>query len=373
MRRLSGALRSLLLALCVAAPIVDAQQTCGADGRPPRWYQDARKSIGQSERAAIEAKQASVESLVHNATSVSSPEFAYGDYWSYGDPPPRNQVRSYGYYAASFIRCHRVNVHGADFIVQFNPRPMAWSEGDRPMPDENGDGLFTERSRSETQFGSFATFGVFHQENSEGIFILFAAPGESPTIPVTREEYIKALLFNAEGKNGAGVAEASTVRRKQYEEWLANAAERKQRNEQILAMLAKQDPSKVAKARADMEQAEKGAGEFLKKAADEERATPLSRVTVYGDRLRAQLAAMTPQERASPAWVIGFDFVAPGTPGASAIVRENRNFYRVRQNSSELHTILVHMPNVGPKVSDQHAQLFREFDWETLKRLLVKP
>lgn len=31
---------------------------------------------------------------------------------------------------------------------------------------------------------------------------------------------------------------------------------------------------------------------------------------------------------ASPAWVIGVDFVAPGTPNSNAIVRINPAFYR---------------------------------------------
>ena len=67
---------------------------------------------------------------------------------------------------------------------------------------------------------------------------------------------------------------------------------------------------------------------FLKMAADEARARGGKALTVFGDRLRAEIAAMTPQERASPAWVIGTDFVSPGTPNASAIVRWNPDFYR---------------------------------------------
>jgi hypothetical protein len=161
------------------------------------------------------------------------------------------------------------------------------------------------------------------------------------------------------------------VRRRQYQEWVDRAGERKKENEQILAMLAAQDPTKVAKTRADMEKADKEAGEFLKKLADEE-PDNAGQLTVYGDKLRAQIAAMTPQERSAPAWIVGNDFVAPNTPNANAITRINPAFYRARKSPAEVRAILVLMPNRNPEyVAEQHLQMYRQFDWAALKRLLA--
>jgi len=43
--------------------------------------------------------------------------------------------------------------------------------------------------------------------------------------------------------------------------------------------------------------------------------------------------------------MIGYDFVAPGTPNATAIVRIDPDFYRARRSSAEVRAILVRIPN----------------------------
>lgn len=127
-----------------------------------------------------------------------------------------------------------------------------------------------------------------------------------------------------------------------------------------------------ARFRADLEKAEKGAGEFLKQAADQERADAGRSLTAFGDRLRTQIAVMTPEERSTPAWVIGLDLVEPGTPNAMAITRFNPAFYRSGTSSLEVRAILVHVPNVKEPRRSQREQMFREFDWAALKRLLSR-
>ena len=139
-----------------------------------------------------------------------------------------------------------------------------------------------------------------------------------------------------------------------------------------LAALAAQNPAAVSKTRAEMEKAEKGAGEFLKMAADQERDDGAAKVTRVLGTYRARLAAMTPQDRATHAWLIGDDFVAPGTPNANAIVRRNPAFYRARKSPAEVRAILVKMPNMQDEVREQHLQAYRQFDWAALKALLGK-
>jgi len=70
--------------------------------------------------------------------------------------------------------------------------------------------------------------------------------------------------------------------------------------------------------------------------------------------------------------MIGYDFVAPGTPNATAIVRIDPDFYRARRSSAEVRAILVRIPNAYREMKSQHEQMYREFDWAALKALLSK-
>jgi hypothetical protein len=122
-----------------------------------------------------------------------------------------------------------------------------------------------------------------------------------------------------------------------------------------------------------MEAADRKAGETLKKEEPAERVElekMKANATAAGDRLRAGIAAMTPAERASPAWVDGMDLVPAGSPNALAIVKRNPAFFRVRTTSSAPRAILVTVPFPHEQNKALHQQMFREFDWEALRRLL---
>jgi hypothetical protein len=222
-------------------------------------------------------------------------------------------------------------------------------------------------------FGSTATYGHLEAPNSEGIFILFTSGGASPTISVTREEYLRAVILSLEGKNQEKVKDVLEFTSKtQYERWKERAAERKRDIEQMVAGVAQVDPAKAAKVRADLEKADRDAGEAHLKNEPAERAE-LDKIranaTATGDRIRARIAAMTHDERGSPAYVVDLLDVAPGTPGANAIVRVNPDFYRARRTPVEPRVILVHIPG-DDNLPTQRRQMIREFDWAALKRLL---
>jgi hypothetical protein len=359
--------------LVASAPLA-AQDLCGPDDPGPWWptrSPENLRNLPYAEGPIMMANQAAAEALVKKTTYGTPRGFAVLPWRHFGDDPRPNEVRSYEYSVFGAVRCNIHDEHAFDIVVSFNPRPMAWSEGDRPLLDENGDGLFTERARSETLFGSTVTFGRIHEENTLGFAILFTTRGESPTIPVTREEYLKALIFTVEGKNGELLDEATTLRRKEYQAWLDRAAERKKENEQILAALARQDPSAVAKTRTEFEKVEKGQGEFLKMLADQERDGGAARTANAMSTYRTQLAAMTPSERATHAWLLNDEFVAPGTPDANAIVRRNPALYRARTGPAEVRAILVKMPNrMEVLIREKHLQAYRQFDWAAVKRLL---
>jgi hypothetical protein len=95
--------------------------------------------------------------------------------------------------------------------------------------------------------------------------------------------------------------------------------------------------------------------------------------TAAGDKIRAQIAAMTAVERATPAWIRGvYEFAPVGAPDAFAVINVNPEFYRARGSPVEVRAILVEFQSVPMERKAQREQMFRDFDWEAIKRLLAK-
>jgi hypothetical protein len=378
MQARSLAIRCLAAVGLMTTALQAQEKACGPDEQVPWWPRrvfDTYNATSASERAAMGPVLSAVEALVRK-TSYGTPRgFAVRPAWSAGwSQASRTGLQSYEFGTVILWACSIYDEHGSDLTVTFNPNPQSWSEGDRPMEDENGDGLYFERVRSEPLFGATATYGHFEEENTEGLFVLFTAGGESPTVPVTQEEYLRALILLLEGKNQEKVKKVLEFASKtQYQRWLEDAPARKKRHEEMLLGIAQVDPSKVAEVRADLEKADRVAGETLKKEEPLEREQldkAIAGATAPGDKLRAQIAAMTSAERASPAWAFGGDLVPAGAPNANAVVRIRPAFYRNRTSRVEVHAILVRMPGARREMKALHHQLFREFDWAALKRMV---
>jgi hypothetical protein len=330
--------------------------------------------LNAAERATVVAQLGAVEALMRKTPYATPRGFAVRPVFGYHEIADSDELYPYEFALVTFSRCSKYDEHGADIMVDFNPDPMAWSESDRPMPDEGGDGLYMERIRAATLFGATATFGRFHEENSEGLYVLFTAGGRSPTLPVSREEYLRAMIFTLEGKNQEKVHAAAAITSKTpYERWMEEAPERKKRNEELYAIIAKVDPAHAAKTRADMEEAERAETEKLKKADAYERTQVtknLAGLSVLGDKYRAQIAAMSREERASPAFVVGVDLVPAGTPDAHAVVRRDPAFYRAAGSPVQPRAILVRMPNAYKEYWPQQEQLYRQLDWAAIKQMV---
>ena len=376
MRLLKAGVAAVMTVLTANPGAVEAQR-CGPTDPgvwlPTRMFQTPPSQ--HADRGAMDANLIAAEALVRRTVYGHPRGFAVSPQRGYGVESGR-YVRNYYFAAVVNKACATYDEHGSDFTVAFNPRPMEWSEGDRPMEDENGEGLYRERARTAPLFGSFRTFGVFEKENTEGLFLLFVVPGESPTKAVTREEYLRAQIFALEGKDQAKVKQLlAQLSKTQYQKWLDDAPARKKRNADMLAGVAIGNASQVEKVRGDLEKADQQAEETLKKQEPQER-EELDRqraaATAAGDKLRAHISAMTPAQRASPAFMVGFDFVEAGTPDAEAIVRLDPDFYRVRRSPAEVRAILVRIPNALAEAKSQHEQMYREFDWAALKALLAK-
>ena len=86
--------------------------------------------------------------------------------------------------------------------------------------------------------------------------------------------------------------------------------------------------------------------------------------------LRGQIAAMTPAERASPAFLVGDEFQSAGTPNARAVVQANPAFYRARRSPFEPRAVLVHFEGTYDPIMPQARRMYETIDWAAIKRLV---
>lgn len=375
------------VALSIASAPLAGQDKCGPDDVGPWWPRLTNgNEFTPAEKPIMDANLLAAEDIMRKTNYGRPRGFAVTPAWGYqgrnrGERswgrtnPTRNPIRPYGFSAIINHACSKYEEFGYGVLIAFNPDPQTWSESDRPLLSENGEAFYFERPRREALFGSTATYGQFAVTNTDGLYVVFTSGGESPTLPVTREEYLRAIIFSLEGKDQEKVKELLEFTSKtQYERWQERAAQRKKDIDDMVAGAAMADPGKAAKARADLENADRLAGEAHKKNEPAERAE-LDRMranaTAAGDKIRARIAAMTPAERALPAYAEGmaFEVVPQGTPDANAIVRVNPEVYRTRRTPVEARVILVHIVN-DEYIPVQHRQMFREFDWAAVKQLV---
>ena len=329
----------------------------------PRGVWQGPDPVAAADRAVIEPSLAQIENLVRKTAFGSPQGFEAYPSWHYTAPPDRARLSWYAFDLA--LQCPSSKETGGDgelgIEIIVNPDPQYWSVSDRPRVDANGDAIYMNRVRSAGQFGSTAFFGDLNLEGitSEGAWVLFTAGDESPTLPVSREEYLQLQLFEVEGlmKNSA------------YQALLDAAPERKQATDGVVAMVAKSDPAQAEQLRKDFEKAERENLELARQSEEE----GLAGIRAQAGEIRAQIEAMTPAERAAPAYLVGFDFVEENAPGAQAVVRGNPAFYRAGTSPLEPRLVLVRLPHNYEALNDLNRQLYRELDWAALKSLVNSP
>lgn len=85
---------------------------------------------------------------------------------------------------------------------------------------------------------------------------------------------------------------------------------------------------------------------------------------------RARLAAMLPEERASQAWVSGAELMPVDTPHAMKVVKADPAFFRHHGSKAEARAVLVILREPPKGLEAPQVQLYREFDWAAVRRLL---
>ena len=222
-----------------------------------------------------------------------------------------------------------------------------------------------------------AGFPVY-EHHSGDMRLVLTKGSRAPWIPVTREQLLTALIRERERLTAPVAATKKSPPPScgdAFNEWTSHYDERRKATEEAYQALKKNDPAGAERYRAEMEKLEVDTPTQLKEAqarceAQQKQAAQQTPGQAAPDRivepLRAELARMTPAERASPAWYDkqseGPDtsgLVAPDAPRAEELVTTNPDFFDRSLPLSDLQVISVDI-RYHPAVGPDHANLRQE-------------
>ena len=253
---------------------------------------------------------------------------------------------------------------------------MPWAERVR-LPD--GRQIRYMPRETSARVGGFPVY-----KNRLGDHLVLTKRDRDPWVSVTREQLVLALMSERE-RLFAHQAEERKPRPappcdKDYKDWMSGAEERREDTERAYQRLKKTDPAAAEQFHARMEKTEADMPALLKEGqarceAQQKQAAQTTSAQVAPDRviepLRAELARMTPAERASPAWYDklpeGPDasgLVAPHAPRAVELVTTNPDFFDRSRPRTDFQVISVDI-EYDPTVGADHANLSQDDlpDW----------
>lgn len=280
------------------------------------------------------------------------------------------------------------------FFARFGPERQVAGEGctciqvtvnahpGSTLDDEQGVPLVMESDPGEAIPGATLVYrGNPSDEREVSATVTFTRGGELPWETVSREAYLRALIHQAEGPNGTRVAELrKALEKTPYEQWMAQAPQRKKdRDELAVSLRGIRTPEEIAKQIAAMEASEQDVTERLRAqdAEDRQRNQAVLAAPTYGDGIRAQIEAMSPEERLRPAMVEKNGQLLPlDAPGGHRMVRPRLDFWRVRRSPVEIHSITVSLGGATGGGEERTAVInaiqraYRNLDWAALKRMV---
>lgn len=273
------------------------------------------------------------------------------------------------------------------FVVNDDAPPAAHRDG-------TGREFYVEGDRGPTIAGATQVLGGLDaaQGARSGVAVLFTANGALPWRQPTREEFVNALIFEAEGKDGATSDELKAkLAKTPYEEWVEGAAQRKrERDETIAQARSLQGAAQAQKLKEQLESMERDVTERLKKedgAVQERFAAARGMVDKAGADLRATLAAMTPAERRMPAVVNnaltegplvgGYRLTSSDAPPAWRVLTPQYEFWRARRSPVEVRSIRVSIGLSGtclkPEIQVALRDAFARMDWAAIRAMADAP
>jgi hypothetical protein len=223
--------------------------------------------------------------------------------------------------------------------------------------------------------GEVAGAPVYSSGRPRDCLIVFQAHDRPVWVPVSRGRYLEALV--------AGVREEIASADSAYREARAEAAadgpdgELEEAIRQLRAIdpkAAEELERRAAEMKREMERLRPDMEKEAGKAGAEMGKGLLEQV----GKIEAELAAMGPAERASPAYVAGIDgsrislLSSPGAEGSRALVAPNTRYFDAEAPFGQVQLVVVEMASVADHAPERTiiARLWRELDWGRFRRVV---
>lgn len=346
----------------------------------------AAYKVTKAELTAVINRLTEIERLFLQVDELARPEGFEIEPKFYGFGP-QESVLAYSYSAMFYVPSKKIAGEGSDCIsVRVNDVPVRGINGMEGYHDGRGK-FFFEDQRGDPIPGATHVWNHLSPTERSWVDVMFTTGNVSPLEPVTRERFQRAKVAFFEAFR------SSVPRETPYDRWMAEAPRRKADREGLRATLP---PAQAATLLKTLEDAERGATASLKVADAADRAENARLIGIYAemvDRARAQLAAMGPADRVSPAWierraeqVSASDnpfpgdlapLVTPETPLAARVFVPRPEMYQGQRSRVNPRVIQVHLSASlscqAPAVQRAMFQAYHRLDWAALARLVEPP
>ena len=351
----------------------------------------------RGEQAAIQATLGEVERILWKLPEIAQPQgFRVRKNAQGGGPPWHPHRRLPGFEDPKSILEYSFGLHftmpGAtegSYCIEVSVNSPQIGADAATMIDEAGRILMVEPRIGEPNIpGATIHHGGLRWDTPDADrrsgFITFTTNGAFPWKHVTREQFLQFWIYHAESPEYGGNERSvrQSLEKTTYERWLEGAASRKKDRDEAIAIAAQaQGRAAADELRKTLEQTEREVGENLKAQDVEERKRnqEVLGAPSQGDQYRARIAAMSPKERASPAYAPygSTELLAPTDEWARRVLMPDPEFWRVRRSRVEVHSITVafhaSLTCGAPAVQDALWKAYQKFDWAAFKRIVDRP
>jgi hypothetical protein len=358
--------------------------------------------LSAAERSRFEAKTTALISLVHSSKTFSQPmgfdAQAFPRYWTPAEcedeahpcvgHPVAFQMLVYLYAYVLFDE-GRVGHSGepdASAMITVNELTRALganpfgSNANRVLPD--GRKILYMPREIPLRVGGYQ---VYEKPLGQFKHFFLTKRDRLPWVPVTREQFLTALIREREN-NFAKQHKDREPCDQSYKEWMADGDRRRRGFENMYQEWKKSDPADAERRRADNEKMEANMPGVLQAAAASCEASLKKAAAMEAEQteaLRAELARLTPPERASQAWYAPgpgpgkSGLVTPTDPQAGALVALNPDFFDRSRPRTDFQIICVEVSSEPEfQLNKDEVPFWRleEFltttDWQRVAELL---
>jgi hypothetical protein len=378
--------------LLAALPVVAFAQRAPTPSQASGWkpmYATELTGVSPAERAESIAVGKAIESIFWRIPELADPKgFEVLTQFGGGPPPTTGPQPIEFLWRLWFFEPNRQMTGGAGptcIEVSVNRQKA----GDRAISgdhDASGRLLFIEADVDTRMAGATVVRDGLRWSSDSAVrrsgYVTFSRGSASPWTSVSREQWLRTLIFEAEGKDGDRETSARrTLEKTAYQQWLEGAAERKNNiDAAVTAFAQSQGRAAAEEMRQTLEKTNREVGEQLKaqEAEERERNKQVLSTPTRGDAFRAQLAAMSPAERASGALVDhSGQLRATNDPLGHRVLTPDPAFWRVSRSRAEVHTITVHFDWDGacahPSTRAALEKAWQNVDWAAIKRFVERP